>query len=231
MKALLIIYNEKSPFNTPKIIQDFFDVVTIEKVKNNAKSEDFKYVGNLISSAYNDILFNTENDYTFFLCSSDINDEVIQKLVDFKPTNKDFDFLLSNKSYKLIKYLSGLIVKRSVLLKIGFFDKHVFNNLYLNFLINYSRFFNSLPSEATSLIKISHTESFEFFYWSVYDEINYLQKHLYKNAYLKTNKLLTENMKLQLSKRLIAFSINLLIKPFLHKIYKRIEKITFVEYW
>jgi hypothetical protein len=174
-KNLLIIYQDSSLPNL-KRITELFQV----RVINRRKKISFinhKQKGNTLISDYNRILFSTNPKLIFFICSSELR-ESMSSLMNFKD-QADFGFF-KKPTKKLVEFLSGFFVKRDILIKIGCFDRYVFYNLYLNFLINYSRFYHSFfENKFFGPLKDFGTNSF----FSLFDDSFYKSQILYFSPY------------------------------------------------
>lgn len=229
-KNLLIIYQDSAKnINTNKL-DGLFDVLIVPKIAELDLNE-FKLKGYRLVTSFNDILFTTDLEYVFFINSSDFKKSVVNTLLNFNGLDKDFDFFIRNKNYQLIKSLSGLIVKKKVLIKIGCLGKHTFNNLYLNFLINYSLFYGMVPENAFHKLKIASRDFKEYSYWKYYEEEFYHSNPLYKNIYLnicpKMDAILTNNF----IKKRIASSMKTKMSASISKIKNFIFANTYLNYW
>ncbi|VVB82684.1 Uncharacterised protein [uncultured archaeon] len=174
-KNLLIVYKD-SPLPNLNKITELFDVRVIN-VGKKISLINYKQKGNMLISDYNKILFSTNSKWVFFICSSELNNS-INFLINFND-KRDFGFF-KKPTKKLIRFLSGFFVKREALIKIGFFDKYVFYNLYLNFLINYSRFYHlSLEDKFFEPLNYFGTNSF----FNAFEDSLYRGQILYINSY------------------------------------------------
>ncbi len=180
---LLIIYLDSSL--SSKSINELKKSFQIKIVRKTKRVSFFSYRehGNHIISKYNRILFSTDSENVFFICASEL-DNAIPVLLGFGGEG-DFGFFKS-PSNKLTEFLSGLFVKKKVLMKIGCFDKYVFNNLYLNFLVNYLRFYHNLPENYffEPLLKINSINLVRYNLLSLFENSFYESQILYKDYYL-----------------------------------------------
>lgn len=177
-KKLLIIYKDSKLSSEINKLGGIFNILFIKKRKNISWF-NYKKEGNKLVYVYNNILFNDDSEEIFFLASSEITNSVIHSLLDFKK-GEDFGFF-KNPTDKTLKFLSGFFVKREVLLRTGFFDRYIFYNLYLNFLINYSRFISPITRyEYIQPLKLKSNTPLSYF-----DEAFYLNQILYSEYYQK----------------------------------------------
>ena len=229
-KNLLIIYHDSVKRKDTYNLCGLFDIITIPKVKRITFS-DFSQNGNHLVSGYNDILYNTETENVFFICSSEINHSTLNILLNYDLCDRDFDFFLDKKANKLTVYLSGLVVKRETLVRIGFFDKYIFYNLYFNFLINYSRFFDAVTANEKFQVKMGILDFMKYSYWSYFEQAFYLSQPLYKPDYM----ILCEKMDTVKGKHFMRKIIAAFMKWYMRKKSSRTEEIiqstTYIAYW
>jgi hypothetical protein len=229
-KNLLIIYQDSAKYHNTDKLDSLFDVIIIPKlIRFDIK--EFKLEGNHLVTKYNDILFSTNSDYVFFICSSELNEPIINKLLNFNGSENDFDFFTGKKTNNLITYLSGLVVKKEVLIRIGCFDKHTFHNLYLNFLINYSRFFGKVPDNVFFRLKLGSSDFFKYSYWSYFENASYLRKPLHKKDYLVLNEKMEAVINNNILKKVIGRYMKWKMEPSLSETGKIVESTTYLEYW
>lgn len=180
---LLIIYQDSYlPFGAINELEKSFQIKIVRKIKR-ISFLNYKKEGNRLISSYNHILFSTDSKTVFFICASELK-EAIFPLLNFD-SNEDFGFF-KEQSNKLAEFLSGFFIKKDVLIKIGCFDRYVFNNFYLNFLINHFRFYHA-PIEDDffePLANINSTNLFKYNFWSLFEDSFYQNQILYKDYYL-----------------------------------------------
>lgn len=227
---LLIIYqNSTKHINTNKL-ESLFDIILIPMIQR-VDFKDFKLKGNHLATRYNDILFTTDSKHVFFISSSELNDTVINVLLNFDGTNKDFDFFTCKKTYNLLISLSGLVTKKEVLLKVGFLGKHTFNNLYLNFLINYSLFYGMVPEYVFHKLKIARRDYKTYSYWKYYEENFYQRNPLYINIYTSIGTRMDVALTNNFIKKRIASSMKSKMSASLPEIDDFIFSNTYLNYW
>ncbi|HOY31107.1 MAG TPA: hypothetical protein PKW80_04435 [Bacteroidales bacterium] len=229
-KNLLIIYQDTPKNLNTGILNSLFDVMIVPKVAE-LNLQDFKLKGNPLVTSYNDILYATDPDLVFFISSSEFNNQLVKKFLSFNGLDKDFDFFLSTKKYTLISSLSGLVVKKEVLLRMGFLGKHTFNNLYLNFLINYSLFYGMVPEYAFHKLKIASRDFKTYSYWNYYEDKFYQSNPLYKNIYISIGPGMDAALTNNFIKKRIASSMKKKMSTSLSEIDNFIYANTFLAYW
>lgn len=178
---LLVIYLDSSL--SPKIVNELENSFQIKIVRKTKRISflNYKEEGNRLISSYNHILFSTNSKIVFFICASELKDTT--SLLNFN-SNVNFGFF-KKPSNKLAEFLSGFFVKKEVLMRIGCFDRYTFNNLYLNFLINYFRFYHTIPEDNffEPLMKINSTNLVRYNFWSLFEDSFYQNQILYKDSY------------------------------------------------
>lgn len=222
MKDNLLIIYKNSEIPNLKKLEASFKIIVIPKINKKIDFQNYKKYCNIVASKYNDIIFSTNSKFIFFVCSSELN-QSIDGLLKFK-LNNDFGYFTDNKTVNTIKFLSGAAIKTDILIKIGCFDKDIPHNLYLNFLINYSRFF---PEKGLSIppIKMNLFKSLKFFPLEYLENFIYTNQPLQKKYYLQINKHVIFNQKI------IGFFIIKTMNFFFPQLKKFIKDNTFVEYW
>lgn len=218
-KNLLIIYKDSSLPNLTRI-KNFFDIRIISKRKRISLF-NYKRKGNCLVSYYNRILFSTSSGLVFFICSSELNNCSLNLLANFD-NKKDFGFF-KEPTKRTLEFLSGFFVKREVIMKMGCFDKYVFHNIYLNFIINYTRFYNITLGEKDfePLLEIN-PPNFKSQFWNLFEDSFYSGQLLYKDHYkIIKNKISTQGNFLPMK----------IIRPLLPLINKFVEENTFCWYW
>ncbi len=231
-KNLLVVYRDSFLSNKLKL-NESFEIIIIPKIKSPTL-EEYKINKNVLIAKYNDILFSTDSDLVFFVCSSELNDSTIKSLSNFKILEKDFDFFVDKKTKNLIRFLSGLVIKKDTLLRLGCFDKYIPYNLYFNFLINYSRFCNGTGKSLCIIphIRINIFDYSKYTIWKYFEESFYLSQPLYKNYYLALKENL-ENISFRKSgiNKSIIHLINKIMTLSSVRINKFIEDNTNLGYW
>lgn len=229
-KNLLIVYQDSNRKTDLSLLNDSFQVVSVTNVKRINLS-DFRKKGNLVVAAYNDVLFENEADNVFFICASELNNNVVGALSKFTLNEDDYSIFLENKTGNLPEYLSGLAVKKDVLIRIGCLDKYTFYNLFLNFLINYARFRGTVTADTFSDINTGYNHFARCAYWSFYEKVFYQSQPLYKQEYSD----LSTRMALAAGNDFFKKTIRAFIKWHMHGKSSEIEEFikanTYIEYW
>lgn len=226
----LIIYQDTyKNVNTEKLAA-ILDIVWITKLAA-VDLHDFKLKGNHLVNSYNDILYTTNSELVFFICASELDNSTITTLSGYGSLGSDFGFFTGKKTNNLITSLSGLVVKTDILLKIGFFDKHTFHNLFLNFIINYSRYFGKVHDSVFSGFKIGNKDYKNYIYWSYFENASYLRKPLHKKDYLVLNEKMEAVLNNNILKKVIGRYMKRKMNPSLSETEKIVESTTYVEYW
>jgi len=231
MEKLVVIYKDEPIKTNILALKNVSNIIEIEKLNTFFSFSDFKYKGNYLISTYNEIVFSSKISLIFFICASELTDSVISSLLDEKPTAADFYLFQKSKTEKLIRFLSGLAIKREVLIKTGAFDKHICNNLYLNFLINYCRFFNTVSKQTIAEMKMSFSAFNRYMYWDFFENIYYNEKVLYIEDYKLMHSYFDNEIKNNFFRKFFAFFINKYLKLKQKEIRKKIIDTTFIEYW
>lgn len=227
---LLIIYQNSTKYINTNKLESLFDIILIPKIQR-VDFKDFKLKGNHLATRYNDILFTTDSKYVFFICSAEFNDNVLNTLLNFNGLDKDFDFSICKKTNNLIISLSGLVVKKEALIRIGCFDKHTFNNLFLNFLINYSRFGGMVYEDVFHQLKIGSLDFWKYSYWKYFEESFYNSQPLYKKDYLELNSKIETILVNNLFKKMIVSFMKWRMNRASSKIEKIVQTNTCLGYW
>lgn len=227
---LLIIYQDSpKDLNTGKL-NSSFNVIIVPRVAE-LNLQNFKFKGHPLVTSYNDILYANDPDLVFFIGSSDFNNRLVKKLLKFNGLEKNFDFFTRTKKYSLIVSLSGLVIKKEVLLRMGFLSKHTFNNLYLNFLINYSLFYGIIPGYSFPKIKMPSRDFKKYSYWKYYEEKFYYRNPLYKSEYLNISPGMDAILTNNFIKKRIASSMKAKMSASLPEIEDFIFSNTYLNYW
>ncbi|MCL5018714.1 MAG: hypothetical protein M1416_03055 [Candidatus Pacearchaeota archaeon] len=223
-KNLLIIYKD-SKIPDVKEIENLFEIIIIPKIDKKISLKNYKKEGNLLASKYNEIIFSSESENIFFVCSSELK-KTTNNLLNFN-LETDFSYFADKKTGNLLEFLSGFFIKKAILIKIGCFDKYTFHNLFLNFLINYSRFFSEkdffLPD-----IKLNIKDYIRIFFWGHFENCLYCHRLLQKEQYSDINKKFFKKNTLN---RIIRYIIPKTINLFYPDINKFIIDNTYTEYW
>lgn len=178
---LLIIY-EDAPIHLEDILKlnKSFQIKIIKKTKG-VSFINFRKEGNILISRYHRIFFSTNSKNVLFICASELKDAMLT-LFNFK-NNADFGFF-KRPTNKLVKFLSGFFVKKEVLIRIGCLDKYTFYNTYLNFLINYLRFYHILPEETMLKPLIgAFADSIKYNFLNLFEDSYYRTQVLYSDSY------------------------------------------------
>ncbi len=229
-KNTLIIYQDTSKnVNTEKLTA-LFDIVCIPKLVT-VDFNDFKLKGNHLVTSYNDILYTTNSELAFFICASELDNSTINTLSGYKSSGSDFSFFTVKKTNNLITSLSGLVVKTDILLKIGFFDKHTFHNLFLNFIINYSRYYGLVPDSVFTGFKIGNKDYKNYKYWSYFEKASYLSRPLHKQVYKQLSEKMETAINRGMFKKYIDKQLQKKMEPLAAETEKTVESLTYLEYW
>lgn len=229
-KNLLVIYQDaKSNVNTGRL-GDIFDIILVPQM-NKYNSKNFKKKGNQLVTRYNDILFAKNSDFIFFICSSELNNNIVKWLLEFDGLKNDFDFFIFLRSNKLIEYLSGFVAKTEILMRIGLFNKHTFHNLFLNFLINYSLYIGMVNENTFSGINIGILNYIKYSYRKKYENSFYLSQPLLVKDYLLLIKKMDTMVENNIFKKIVGYFIKYAMNIFSSKIEKFVKFNTYVEYW
>jgi len=178
-KILLIIYKNS---DIPNDIRKFENLCEIKLIQKFYRKNLINYNFNVIAQKYNDLIFSTDSVYIAFISSSEIKHISLNKLLN---PQGDFSYFTTRKTNDLIQFLSGFIIKKDVLIKTGSFDKFSFYNLYLNFLINYSRFYKTPNIVKLNLKLIDYVK---YIFWKNFEKAFYLSQPLYKQDYFLLSK-------------------------------------------
>ncbi|HNQ68877.1 MAG TPA: hypothetical protein PKN32_10890 [Bacteroidales bacterium] len=210
-------------------LDEFYDIIYISKLKK-INLKNFKQDGNSVATKYNDIFYSTKSEYIYIICSSDLNRAVINRLISYKESDKDFDLFLLKKTNNLITLLSGLVIKKEVLIKIGFLEKHIFNDLYFNLLFNYSRFIVKIPNNFFSNFRMNCCDLYNYFYWNQYEKYYYMNNPIYKYDYMSLYKEFDFYFTNNVFKKILQFVIRKKMDRQSDKIKDRVCSVSFFEY-
>jgi len=225
-KKLLIIYKD-SNISCLEKLKILFDVTVIPKLKR-INFKKYKKEGNNLISRYNDIIFSTSSEIIFFICASEINSLSIEKIINFE-LKSDFDYFLDKKTTNTLEFFSGIAIKRECLIKTGCFDKNLFYNAYLNFLVNYSLFFPkkhfSVPTFYPKFFNL-----LKYLFWNSFERFFYSQKIFYNQHYQDIDKKINM-IYINPINRTSRYLIEHLMRLFNLRMNKFVEAGTCAEYW
>lgn len=227
---LLIIYQDSTKKKLTENLDSLFDIVYIPKLKRT-NLKDFKWHGNSIASKYNDIFYSTNSEFIYIICSSSLNKSVINTLLNYKESDKDFDLFLPQKNNDFITLLSGLVIKKEVLIKIGFLEKHIFNDLYFNLVFNYSRFIGKVPLNPFSNYKMSWYNLLKYFYWNQFEKVYYMNNPVYSDDYIKLYNEFDYCFANNIIKKVLQFFVRKIMDRRHEKVKDIVNSVSFIEYW
>ena len=227
---LLIIYQDSAKKNLTEKLDSLYDIIYVPKLKRT-NLKDFKWYGNSCSTKYNDILYSTNSEYIYIICSSNLDRLVINSLINYKEMDKDFDLLLPQKTNNLISFLSGLVIKKEVLIKIGFLEKHIFNDLYFNLVFNYSRFIGKVPLNPFLNYKMSWYNLLKYFYWNQFERVYYMNNPVYSDDYIRLYNEFDYCFANNMIKKTLQFVVRKIMDQRHEKIKCIVNSVSFIEYW
>jgi len=226
---LLIIYQDSAKKKITERLDGLFDILYVPKLKRTCL-KDFKWYGNSVATKYNDIFYSTKSEYIYIICASNLNKSVINTLLNYKESDKDLDLFLPKKTNNLITLLSGLVIKKEVLIRIGFLEKHIFNDLYFNLIFNYSRFVGKAPFDAFLSYKMSWYNLLKYFYWNQFEKVYYMSNPVYLDDYIVLYNEFDYCFANSKIKKLLQFVVRKIIDKRHEKIKDLVNSVSFIEY-